>query len=59
LHPDDLRKWTIEHGWKVSDARELSAYAEGIHTGQRYHTAPDPFGPPAIDRWRDAAAKVD
>jgi hypothetical protein len=59
VHPDDLRKWAIEHGWKASDARDLSAYAEGIRTGQRYHTVPDPFGHLAIDQWRDAAAKVD
>ena len=25
VHPDDLRKWAIEHGWKASDARDLSA----------------------------------
>jgi hypothetical protein len=59
LRPDELHKWAIGHGWKVSDARELSAYAEGIRTGQRYHTAPDPFGRLAIDKWKDAAAGVD
>jgi hypothetical protein len=59
IPPDDLRKWAMAHGWKSSDARELSVYAESIHTGQRYHTVPDPFGHRIIDRWRDAAAKVD
>jgi hypothetical protein len=53
VEPDDLRDWAVGHGWKASDARELHSYAEGIRAGQRYHTAPDPFGHLAIDRWRE------
>jgi len=58
LDPNQLRDWAIEHGWKASDARDLSGYAEGILSGRRYHTVANPFGYSDIDRWREAAAKV-
>lgn len=58
IDPDELRKWAVDHGWKVSHARDLSAYAEGIRTGRRDHTVSNPFGHSAIDRWKEAAAKI-
>jgi len=58
LDPEQLRNWAIGHGWKVSDANDLRDYAEGVRSGRRYHTVADPFGFPAIDRWREAAAEV-
>jgi hypothetical protein len=42
--PDRLRSWAIAHGWKAEDATELRHDAQGVLTGKRYHTRPDPFG---------------
>jgi len=57
FQPDQLRDWGIAHGWKADDAQELHDYAEGVLTGKRYHTDPDPFGMHAIHDWREDAAK--
>lgn len=54
--PQGLGDWASSHGWKAEDVAELISYAVGVLGGQRYHTAPDPFGFQAIDRWRTAAA---
>jgi hypothetical protein len=56
--PDEIQAWATAHGWTASDAQELSAYAEGVLAGTRYHTVPDPFGQTAIDGWIRMAAKV-
>jgi hypothetical protein len=55
-NPQGLGDWTSSHGWKAEDVAELISYAVGVLGGQRYHTAPDPFGFQAIDRWRAGAA---
>lgn len=53
--PQGLSDWASSHGWKAEDVAGLAHYAVGALGGQRFHTAPDPFGFQAIDRWRAAA----
>ena len=53
--PQGLSDWASSHGWNAEDSTELISYAVGVLGGQRYHTAPDPFGRRVIDRWRAAA----
>jgi len=54
--PDLVRAWAIAHTWPQHDADELRVYADGVQSGIRYHTYPDPFGMDAIDQWREEAA---
>ena len=53
--PDAVHSWAVANGWRTLDAYQLADYAEGILAGKRYHTAPDPFGMYAIERWRQQA----
>jgi hypothetical protein len=55
--PAELREWARANGWTLDDATEMSTYAEGVQAGNRYHTAPDPFGPPTYFRWSEKASK--
>lgn len=52
-----VESWARSHGWSQGEARQLAAYAAGVAAGTRYHTAPDPFGRHAIDRWRSTAGE--
>lgn len=51
LEPALLRAWALENHWPPDDAEIIRDYAEGVKAGVRYHTGPDPFGPPVLDRW--------
>lgn len=55
--PAELRAWALAHGWTADDAQQLGDYADGVLTGTRYHTNPDPWGRRAINYWREEAAK--
>ena len=56
-NPADVHAWALSHGFTVTDAEKLAAYAQGVQDGIRYHTAPDPFGRRAIFDWRQGAER--
>jgi hypothetical protein len=58
FEPDLVHSWAVIHRWKPSDARQLSEFASGVARDKRYHSAPDPIGRQAIDRWRSRAESV-
>src|SRR5271154_4712126 len=51
IDPAELRAWAVAKGWPPDDADIMRDYAQGVVAGLRYHTGPDPFGPPAYERW--------
>lgn len=53
--PEYIHAWATTNGFPAQDARLLAEYAEGVKSGTRYHTAPDPFGRHAISYWRENA----
>jgi hypothetical protein len=55
--PESVRRWALEHGWSEPDAQELSAYADGVQDGVRYHTQGDAFGFRAYFYWVEEAAE--
>jgi hypothetical protein len=58
FEPDLVHSWAVIHRWKTDDALQLSEYASGVLSGKPYHSAPDPIGRQAIDRWRSQAESV-
>ena len=55
LEPAELRAWALSNWWPPHDADLMRDYAQGVLAGLRYHTDPDPFGPPAFKRWMESA----
>ena len=59
-----LCDWATRRGWVAKDITLLSDFGNGIQSGKRFHTAPQPWAPPMMESWlrgepMNAAARPD
>jgi hypothetical protein len=50
---EQLCEWVRRRGWAEKDIRLLHDFCDGIQTGARFHTGPQPWSRSMMDVWLD------